>query len=160
MNNQRTESAKHRALLLQLAADPDDKSALLAYVNLLGIVSLGHTLEIKPTGRGLSDRFEGSLTSRGGRLVKGDAATVALLCRELVHRWMGGTSPLQPGSLQRSAPPLLELTFRKPPDRCQRRMPDTTVCGMQLGRVSGLAGLFCIKCDAAELEQLREETTR
>lgn len=91
-----SESERQRKLLLELAAEPNDKSSLIAYVNLLGIVALGHTLEIKPTGRGLSDHFEGSLTSRSGaRKVNGDASTVAGLARELVHRWMGGSSPLQ-----------------------------------------------------------------
>jgi hypothetical protein len=170
MSNE-TEAQKQRALLLTLAAEPDDKSTLLAYVNLLGIVSLGHTLEIKPTGRGLSDHFEGSLTSRGGaRMVRGDGATVAMCCRELVHRWMGGTSPLQQTSRARPqlAAPLLELTARRsslqlrclnPPARCDRQV-DGGRCGMQLGRVTGLAGLYCIKCDADELAQLQEDSNR
>jgi hypothetical protein len=96
--NQPTESARHRALLLDLAADPGDKNALLSYVNLMGIVSLGYRLSIEPNDplAAGSTRYHGHLESpSGARFVQGDAPTVALLARELVHRWMGGSKPLR-----------------------------------------------------------------
>lgn len=80
-----------RRLLLELGADAD-RSVILAYVNLMGIVACGWQLCIEHGPAG----FHGSLKSdSGSRIVRADAPTVGELARELVHRWMGGTSPLQ-----------------------------------------------------------------
>lgn len=117
-----TESQRHRKLLLDLAADYDDKSALLAYVNLMGIVSLGYRLTIDPQpGGSLADRFTGTLSSASGaRCVQADSTSIALLARELVHRWMGGTARLSVSSkadeadvsMQRTAAVALMLSAR------------------------------------------------
>jgi hypothetical protein len=117
--NVMTQSESHRQLLLQLGAASSESSSLLAYVNLMGIVALGWSLSVVQ----FNERFHGRLSSpSGSREVRGDAPTVAELARELVHRWMGGTTPLTDRALARIAPLSLTLTTR---GECQE---DAAIC--------------------------------
>lgn len=109
-----TDSSRHRSLLLQLSTGTEsDHSALLAYVNLMGITALGWRLSIEPVDFA-HERFEGKLESPSGtRFHRADAPTVAMLARELVHKWMGGSEPLSKQREQRIAPLHLALGLRE-----------------------------------------------
>lgn len=125
-----TDSGRHRSLLLQLATGTEsDHSALLAYVNLMGITALGWRLTIEPVD-GSHERFSGMLESpSGARYHRADAPTVAMLARELVHKWMGGSEPITKQREARIAPLHLALGMRESSRVAELQVSAEAECG-------------------------------